>query len=201
MRNMAGPTLSTGCHLGRKWCELRDIFRDVATAVELCLFDSPEATKEVARIPLTESTDQVWHIYFPDLLPGQIYGYRVHGPYDPQNGHRFNPNKLLLDPYATLLARSVKWDDSLFGYKLGEDDLTFDDRDDAAFAPLAMVVDTAFTWGDDRPLRNPWHKTLIYEAHVKGLTMAPPRRARQPPRHVCRFSPAKRSSNICSHST
>lgn len=150
------------------------LFCENGTKVELCLFDSVDATKESARIPFTETTDQVWHAYFPDLLPGQIYGYRVHGPYEPQNGHRFNPNKIVLDPYAKLLARNVKWDDSLFGYQLGEDDLSFSESDSAAFAPLAVVVDPAFTWGDDRPPRTPWHKTLIYEAHVKGLTMLHP---------------------------
>jgi isoamylase len=150
------------------------IFCENGTAVELCLFDSADATQESQKVAFTETTDQVWHAYFPDLLPGQIYGYRIHGPYEPQKGHRFNPNKVVLDPYATLLARNVKWDDSLFGYHLGEDDLTFSETDSAAYAPLAMVVDTAFTWGEDRPPRTPWHKTLIYEAHVKGMTMLHP---------------------------
>jgi isoamylase len=150
------------------------LFSENATKVELCLFDSPDEPKESQRIPLVEVTDQVWHAYFPDLLPGQIYGYRVHGPFDPEHGHRFNPNKVVLDPYAKLLARGVRWDNSLFGYNIGEDDFTFNEADSAAFAPLAIVVDTAFTWGDDRPPRTPWHKTLIYEAHVKGLTMQHP---------------------------
>ncbi|MDB5386984.1 MAG: glgX 1 [Planctomycetaceae bacterium] len=150
------------------------LFCENGTKVELCLFDSADATKESQCIPLAETTDQVWHGYFPDLLPGQLYGYRVHGPFDPANGHRFNPNKVVLDPYAKLLGREVRWDDSLFGYQMGQDDLTFSDVDSAAFAPLAMVVDPAFTWGDDRPLRTPWHRTLIYEAHVKGLTMLHP---------------------------
>lgn len=150
------------------------IFCENGTRVELCLFDSPEAEHESERRCLTEVTDQVWHAYFPDLLPGQVYGYRVHGPYEPQNGHRFNPNKLLLDPYAKLLARNVRWHDSLFGYEIGKDDLTFSETDSAPYAPLAMVVDTAFTWGDDKPPRRPWHKTLIYEAHIKGMTMRHP---------------------------
>ena len=110
-------------------------------------------------------------------MPGQIYGYRVHGPYEPENGHRFNANKVVLDPYAKLIARDVRWDDSNFAYEMGGDDLTFSETDNAAFAPLAAVVDTAFTWGDDRKPRTPWHKTLIYEAHVKGLTMKLARRA------------------------
>jgi len=150
------------------------IFSEQATQVELCLFDSPDANKETHRIRMPESTDMVWHGYFPDLEPGQLYGYRVNGPYDPKNGYRFNPNKVLLDPYAKAIGRDVRWDDSLFGYKVGSDDLTFDERDSAAFSPLGSVVDTAFTWGDDRPPRTPWHKTLIYEAHVRGMTMRHP---------------------------
>lgn len=150
------------------------IFCENGTKIELCLFDSPDAERETQRIPFVETTDQVWHAYFPDLLPGQVYGYRVHGPYDPQRGHRFNPHKVVLDPYAKLLARNAHWDDSLFGYQMGQDDLTFSESDSAPHAPLAMVVDTAFTWGDDRPPRTPWHKTLIYETHVKGLTMRHP---------------------------
>jgi glycogen operon protein len=150
------------------------LFSEYADKVELCLFNSPDDKQEAERIPLTERTDQVWHCYLPSVLPGQLYGYRVYGPYDPKNGHRFNHNKMLLDPYAKLIGRELRWDDSLFGYKIGQDDLTFDERDSAAFAPLATVVDTAFTWGDDRPPRIPWHKTLIYEAHVKGLTKLHP---------------------------
>ncbi len=152
------------------------VFSEHATKVELCLFDSPDATKESARIPLPEFTDQVWHGYFPDLIPEQHYGYRVHGPYEPDKGHRFNPNKIVLDPYARAIGRMLKWDDSLFGYKIGnpDQDLTLDERDNAAFAPLAAVVDTAFTWGDDRPPRVPWHRTFIYELHVKGYTQRLP---------------------------
>jgi glycogen operon protein len=146
------------------------IFSEHATKVELCLFDDRGDIKEAARIPLVECTDLVWHGYFPDVEPGQLYGYRVHGPYDPAQGHRFNPNKVVLDPYAKAIGRDVKWDDSLFAYKVGSDDLTFDEQDSAPFCPLASVIDTAFTWGDDRPPRVPWHKTLIYECHVKGLT-------------------------------
>jgi glycogen operon protein len=150
------------------------LYSESAAKVELCLFDSADAKKESHRIEMKEQTDQVWHCYLPDALPGQLYGYRVHGPYEPAKGHRFNPNKVVLDPYAKLIGRDVQWDDSVFGYKVGQDDLSFDDRDSAPFAPLAVVVDTAFTWGDDRPPRTPWHKTLIYETHVKGLTMRHP---------------------------
>ena len=146
------------------------LYSEHATKVELCLFDSVDAQKESHRVELKEHTDQVWHGYLPECEPGQLYGYRVHGPYEPQNGHRFNPNKVLLDPYAKAIGRNPIWDDALFAYKLGQDDLTFDERDSGPFAPLASVIDTAFTWGDDRAPRTPWHKTLIYEAHVKGIT-------------------------------
>jgi glycogen operon protein len=150
------------------------LFSEHATKVELCLFDSVDSREESHRIPMPERTDLVWHGYFPDVVPGQLYGYRVHGPYEPAIGHRFNPNKLLLDPYAKLIGRRLAWDDSLFGYQVGQDDTTFDERDSAPFAALARVVDPAFTWGDDRPPRTPWHKTFIYEGHVKGLTMRHP---------------------------
>jgi glycogen operon protein len=148
------------------------LFSAHATKVELCLFDSPDATKETAAIELTEQTDQVWHGFLPDARPNQLYGYRVHGPYEPQNGHRFNPNKVVMDPYAKSVARTVRWSDEMFGYRVGDggEDLSFDDRDNAAYAPLAAVIDPAFTWGDDRPLRTPWHNTVIYELHVKGFS-------------------------------
>ena len=150
------------------------LFSEHATAVELCLFDTPESEKETQRVRMVEQTDQVWHCYLPDTMPGQLYGYRVHGPYEPEHGHRFNPNKVVLDPYAKVIGRDLKWDDSLFGYTISGDDTAFDPRDSAAFAPLARVIDTAFTWGDDRPPRTPWHKTLIYELHVKGFTKKMP---------------------------
>ena len=150
------------------------LFAENATSVELCLFESIESPAESERIKLRHCTDRVWHIYLPDMQPGQLYGYRVDGPYEPAAGHRFNVNKVVLDPYAKAIGRNLKWDNSLFSYKLNEGDLTFDDSDSAAFAALARVVDPAFTWGDDRPPRTPWHKTLIYEAHVKGLTKQHP---------------------------
>jgi glycogen operon protein len=152
------------------------LFAEDATKVELCLFDSADASQESHRIPLKEYTDKVWHVYLPDVLPGQLYGYRVHGPFDPAQGHRFNPNKVVLDPYAKLIGRDVRWADELFAYKLQDPqaDLSFDDRDSAPYAPLAVVIDPAFTWGDDRPPRTPWHKTLIYELHVKGFTQLNP---------------------------
>jgi glycogen operon protein len=152
------------------------LFSEHATKVELCLFNGPDDPHESRRIPLKEQTDLVWHAYLPEVLPGQIYGYRVYGPYEPEKGHRFNSNKLLLDPYAKAIARNTHWADELFGYRIGDpqEDLSFDDRDSAPFAPLAMVADTAFVWGDDRPPRTPWHKTLIYELHPKGYTKLHP---------------------------
>ncbi len=152
------------------------IFAEHAKKVELCLFDSVEAAREVERVSFRHQTDLVWHAYLPEALPGQLYGYRVHGPYEPAKGQRFNPNNLLLDPYAKSIGRGLRWDDSVFGYKVGDAaaDLSFDERDSAAFAPLAAVIDPSFTWGDDRPLRTPWHRTLIYELHVKGFTQLNP---------------------------
>ena len=121
------------------------IFSEHATKVELCLYDSIEDKRESKRVTLPEHTDMVWHGYLPDVEPGQLYGYRVHGPYDPGKGHRFNPNKVLLDPYAKAIGRDVTWDDTLFAYKVGDPagDLSFDERDNGAFCPLASVIDTA----------------------------------------------------------
>ncbi len=153
------------------------LYAENATKVELCLFDSLEAEKEAERIPMPEQSDMVWHVYLPDVTPQQLYGYRVHGPYEPHHGHRFNPNKVLVDPYAKLIARRTRWDDSLFGYEIGhpEGDLSHNETDSAPFAPLSAVVDPAFTWGDDRPPRIPMHESVIYEAHVRGLTMLHPK--------------------------
>jgi len=144
-----------------------------AEAVDLCLFDA-DGTEQ--RIRLTEQTDLVWHCYLPDLMPGQRYGYRVHGPYDPGSGHRFNPAKLLIDPYAKRIDGAVDWDDSLFGYRLGseEEDLEPDERDSAPFVPRSVVVSQAFVWGGDTQLNTPFDRTLIYEVHVKGFTKLHP---------------------------
>ena len=150
------------------------IFSEHATRVELCLFDSVESEVETVTIPLEEHTDMVWHGYLPDVRPGQLYGFRVHGPYAPLQGHRFNPHKLVMDPYAKVIGRTVCWDEALFGFEFGQEDTTFDERDSGPFAPLAAVIDSSFTWGDDRPLRTPWHETLIYELHVKGFTQLNP---------------------------
>lgn len=152
------------------------LFSEHATAVELCLFDGPESTKESHRIRLEEQTDQVWHAYIHGLWPGQHYGYRVHGPYVPQEGHRFNHHKLLIDPYAKSIAGTVVWSDAMFGYLVGDPqaDLSFDPRDNAANIPKCVVVDQAFTWGGDRQLNTPWDRTIIYEVHVKGFTARHP---------------------------
>jgi isoamylase len=151
------------------------LFSAHATKVELCLFD-PSGRHERERITLPEYTDEVWHGYLPDARPGVVYGYRVHGPYEPEQGHRFNPNKLVLDPYAKALVGSLRWSDALFGYRLGAAgaDLTLDRRDSAPHMPKCRVSDPAFTWGPDRRPDVPWNRTIIYEAHVRGFTMRHP---------------------------
>ena len=152
------------------------IFSENATGVDLCLFDAPGDARERLRIPLRERTDQVWHCYLPDVRPGQLYGYRVHGPYAPREGHRFNPAKLLIDPYAKAVSNSIRWSDALFAYQIGDphQDLALNPDDDTTGAVKCVVVDDAFTWGDDQPPRTPWNRTVIYEAHVKGMTMQHP---------------------------
>ncbi|WP_207477808.1 glycogen debranching protein GlgX [Arenibaculum pallidiluteum] len=151
------------------------IFSANATKVELCLFDK-SGTREVERIPLPEYTDEIWHGYLPDARPGLLYGYRVHGPYEPSAGHRFNPNKLLVDPYARALHGAIRWSDAHFGYRVGSSrlDLSFDRRDNARAMPKCRVVDPAFTWGDDRPPRVPWSDVVLYETHLRGHTMRHP---------------------------
>jgi isoamylase len=151
------------------------LFSENADRVELCIFD-PSGKTEIERIELRERTDRIWHCYLPYCQLGQLYGYRVHGPYDPENGHRFNPNKLLLDPYAKATVGPLDWSYPHFGYRLGaeEEDLSYDERDNAAGMPKCRVVDTAFTWGEDRPPRTPWDETVIYELHVKGFTKRHP---------------------------
>ncbi len=152
------------------------IFSENATKVELCLFDSASARTESARLALPEQTDQIWHGYLPGVLPDQLYGFRVHGPHEPASGHRFNPNKVVLDPYAKAIGRQVAWRDEMYGYRIGDPDadLSFDTRDNAGTCPLAAVIDEAFTWGDDRRPRTPWHETIIYELHPKGFTRLQP---------------------------
>jgi isoamylase len=147
------------------------VFSANAEKIELCLFDSE--THEETRITLPECTNYIWHGHISGVKPGQLYGYRAHGNYDPANGHRFNPHKVLLDPYAKAIGRKLEaWTPELFGYKIDDPgaDLTFDEQDSAAVAPLGMVMDDSFDWGDDAPPTTPWHRTIIYETHVKGLT-------------------------------
>ena len=149
------------------------LFSANATQVEVCLFD-PKGRREVARIALPEYTHEVWHGYLPDVRPGQLYGYRVHGPYDPANGYRFNPHKLLIDPYARALYGEIVWHDACYGYRVGSPrgDLVMDRRDSAFVMPKCVVIDSAVTWGGDRHPRRPWAETIVYEAHVKGMTAA-----------------------------
>ena len=151
------------------------LYSEHAEKVELCLFDV-SGRRETLRVLLPEQTDMVWHGYLPEMRPGQLYGYRVFGPYAPEQGHRFNPHKLLLDPYGKQIQGSIRWNDSQFGYRIGnkQEDLSFDRRDDAAVMPKNRVIDSAFTWGSDRPPRIPWHDTIIYELHVKGFTQCHP---------------------------
>ena len=144
------------------------IFSENAERVELCLFDVDGSNEQ--RVGLTEQTDLVWHCYLPDARPGQRYGYRIDGRYEPRLGHRFNPAKLLIDPYAKRIDGEVTWDDALFGYVIGSDGDEADDRDSAAYVPKSVVVNHAFVWGGDTQLRIPLDRTLIYEVHVKGFT-------------------------------
>lgn len=151
------------------------LFSAHATKVELCLFDA-KGERELERIELPEYTDEIWHGYLPDAHPGQIYGYRVHGPYEPDAGHRFNPNKLLVDPYARQLMGGLRWSEALFGYTIGhkDGDLSFDERDSAPFVPKSKVIDPAFTWPEQKAVRVPWDATVIYEAHLRGTSMRHP---------------------------
>jgi len=151
------------------------LFSAHASKVELCLFD-PSGRTELERIELPEYTDEIWHGYLPDAHPGLIYGYRVHGPYAPDAGHRFNPHKLLIDPYAKQLVGQLRWSEALFGYRIGarDGDLSFDKRDSASHVPKSKVIDPAFTWGRDRLPRVPWERTILYETHVRGYTMRHP---------------------------
>ena len=151
------------------------LFSAHAEKVELCLFDRT-GQYEQTRITLPEYTDEIWHCYLPEVRPDQLYGYRVYGPYDPAAGHRFNANKLLLDPYAKALAGNMRWSDVVFGYRVGSprEDLAFDRRDSARHMPKCRVVETAFTWNDDRQPHTSWEETIILEMHVRGFTIKHP---------------------------
>ncbi|MEO1089212.1 MAG: glycogen debranching protein GlgX [Pseudomonadota bacterium] len=151
------------------------LFSAHASKVELCLFDETGG-RETHRLPLPEMTHEIWHGYLPDVRPGQLYGYRVYGPYEPRAGHRFNPNKLLIDPYARALSGQLRWHDAVFGYTIGhrDGDLSFDRRDSAAYVPKSMVIDPGYTWGRERPKPRPWSDTVIYEMHPRGFTVQHP---------------------------
>ncbi|HEV2041484.1 MAG TPA: glycogen debranching protein GlgX [Casimicrobiaceae bacterium] len=151
------------------------LFSENAERVELCVFDDA-GRRQLQRIALSERTDQVWHCYLPEARPGMLYGYRVYGRYRPDEGSRFNPHKLLLDPYAMQIVGALRWSDALFGYTPGHrrEDLSYDRRDSAGGMPKCKVIDPAFTWGDDRGPDVPWHEMVIYELHVRGYTMQHP---------------------------
>jgi len=150
------------------------LYSEAATGVELCLFD--DSGRQQESIPFTEITGHVWHAYLPDVRPGQLYGYRVHGPYKPAAGQRFNPAKLLIDPYAKAIAGKLNWQAPVFGYKRRsrDSDLSRDDSDDAWGVPKCVVIDPSFDWQGDAPPAIPWHRTVIYETHVKGFTIRHP---------------------------
>ncbi len=152
------------------------LFSQHATGVELCLFDSADDENERERILMPEQTDNVWHAYLPEARPGQIYGYRVYGPYDPEAGHRFTPAKLLVDPYAKAITGELRYHDAVYGYTIGNayEDLTPDTRNSAVYMPRSVVVDASFEWGEDRLLATPLHESIIYEMHVKGFTKLHP---------------------------
>ncbi len=165
-----GPTVTeTGIHFS--------LFSEHATAVELCLFESVTSTKESQRIALDKDADSIWRAHVPNLKPGCLYGYRVYGPYHPAEGHRFNPSKLLIDPYAKALGRTMQWHEAMRSVPLDasdQHDQPSNDQDNAPYAPLAKVVDTSFDWGEDHPPETPWEETILYEAHVKGMTQQHP---------------------------
>jgi len=148
------------------------IYSEHCEKIELCLYNSIFSISDSRRIELTEKSGNIWHCYLPWVRPGQLYGYRVYGLYEPENGHRFNPNKVLLDPYAKAVGRDIRWNDSMYGYDIHHDktDLIIDEEDNAPYAALGCVVDTAFSWGDDTSPKIPWNETIIYETHVKGFT-------------------------------
>ncbi len=147
------------------------LFSENAERVELCLFDRDGFE---VRVPMPEHTAFIWHCYLPGISPGQRYGFRVHGPFDPKAGHRFNPNKLLIDPYAKAIEGDVGWDPAVFGYPLGDDDSVMDQRDSAPHVPKSVVVNPFFDWGHDRHPHTRWNDTVIYETHVKGISMQHP---------------------------
>src|SRR5579872_6854323 len=147
------------------------VFSEIAERVELCLFDD-EGTQNCVDLP--EVDGFIWHGYLPDAGPGQRYGFRVHGPWDPSNGQRCNPSKLLLDPYGKAVDGELRWNPAVFPYQLGGEDTIKNEEDSAPFMPKSVVTNPYFSWGSDHPLRTPWHETIIYEVHVKGFTKRQP---------------------------
>ena len=168
------------------------LFSAHATKVELCLFDL-NGQNEIERVERPEFTDEVWHGYLPDARPGTIYGYRVYmAPTIPRTGTASIPSKLLLDPYAKAVIGYLDWNPAVFGYQMeGGNDLTFDERDSAPFMPKCRVIDPAFTWGEDRPPRTPWERTILYELHVRGYTKLHPGSAAATARHLRRSNGQK----------
>jgi glycogen operon protein len=170
-RALAGGCAPLGAHWDGRGTNFA-VFAEHAEQVQLCLFD-PSGRQELCRVALPECTDGVWHGYLAEVGPGQVYGYRVYGLYQPKHGHRFNPNKLLLDPYARRLVGALRWSDALFGYRIGSPraDLSYDRRDSAPAVPKGVVTGEIFDWGDVRQPQIPWSESVIYEAHLRGLTM------------------------------
>ena len=170
-RVLASPSHALGANWDAEGTHFA-VFAGHAEQVYLCLFD-PSGQQELRRLPMPDCTDGVWHGFVPYVAPGQLYGYRVQGAYEPEDGHRYNVNKLLLDPYARALAGSLRWSDALYGYRITSPrtDLSFDRRDSAFAVPKGVVTVDHFDWGEDRPPRTPWTDTVIYEAHLRGLTM------------------------------
>ena len=184
---MAGPPLSARRHLGRQRRELRAVFGACRKGRALSVRSHRVcARRRGSHLP--EYTDEVWHVYLPDARPDLLYGYRVYGPYDPANGHRFNPNKLLIDPYAKSLHGRLRWADADFGYRFGgpREDLAIDRRDNARYIPKCRVVEPAFTWGEEHRPQTRWEETIILELSVRGITMRHPGDRSGASRHLCR---------------
>src|SRR5580698_4940690 len=169
-RALPGASYPLGANCNAGGCNFA-VYAGNAERLELCLFD-PSGRTELRRLRMPECTDGIWHSYLPEVKPGQLYGYRAHGPYKPEQGQRYNANKLLLDPYARALAGSLRWSDALYGYRITSPrtDLSFDRRDSAFAMPKAVVTVDRFDWGDDRHPRTPWRYTSIYELYVRGFT-------------------------------
>ncbi len=172
MKQLPGHPYPLGATYDKKGVNFA-LFAENATKVELCLFKTKYSKAEYKRISMWERTHQVWHVYLPGIKPGQLYGYRVHGPYEPSAGHRYNPNKLLIDPYAKAIGGTINWDDALFGYQINHElkDLSYSDSDSAPFIPKSVVIDGKFDWEDVSAPGIPYENTIVYELHVKGFTM------------------------------